>query len=132
LRWGLRGQGIEPHGERVELRLPVAAVTVKPPRGLEDRAGVEAAAADPASTLLGHEPGAHQHMDVARHRLQRDVERRRELGDEQVLTIEPREDRPPDRVGQRSEHQVEGLVVGLCVFHARVLLNLSDDNQSNS
>ena len=61
---------IEPHGERVELRLPVFAVAVEPQRGLEDRPGVEAAPADPAGALLLDEAGPDQHLDVARYRLQ--------------------------------------------------------------
>jgi hypothetical protein len=69
---------IEPYGERVELRLPVLAVAVEPQRGLEDRPGVEAAPADPAGALLFDETGPDQHLDVARHRLQRNGERRRQ------------------------------------------------------
>jgi len=62
--------------------------------------------------------------------LQRDVERRGKLGDEQVFAVEPRKDRPPYRVGQRAEHQVEGLVVGLRVIHGDALFNNADDSQS--
>jgi len=103
---------IEPRGERVELRLPILAVAVEPQRGLEDRPGVEPAPADPARALLLDEAGPDQHLDVARHRLQRDVERRRQLRDEQVLTIEPRQHRPPDRVGKRGKDAVEQRLSG--------------------
>src|SRR5262245_28105586 len=65
---------VEPGGERVELRLPVFAVAVDPHGRLIDRAGVETAAADAAGAFLGDEPGAHQHLDVAGHRLERDGE----------------------------------------------------------
>ncbi len=41
-------------------------------------------------------------------RLQRDVERRRQLADQQRLAVEPREDRQPHRVGKRPENEVEG------------------------
>jgi hypothetical protein len=118
----LRGrEGIEPHGERVELRLPVAAVAVEPQRSLKDRPGIKAAAADPARALLRHQPGTHQHLDVARHRLQRNIERRRQLGDEQVLPIQSVEDRTADRVGKRAEDQIESLVERFWLVHARNL-----------
>ena len=98
---------IEPRGERVELRLPVLAVAVEPQRGLENRPDLEPAPADPAGALLPDEAGPDQHLDVARHRLQRDVERRRKLGDEQILAVEPRQHRPPDRIGERGKDAVE-------------------------
>ena len=98
---------IEPRGERVELRLPVFAVAVEPQRGLEDRPGLEPAPADPPGALLLYEAGPDQHLDVARHRLQRDVERRRQFRDEQVLAIEPGQHSAPDRIGQRGKDVVE-------------------------
>jgi hypothetical protein len=61
---------IEPHGERVELGLPVLAIAVEPERGIEDRSGIEAAAADAPGALLFDQPGPDQDLDVARHRLQ--------------------------------------------------------------
>jgi hypothetical protein len=115
----LRRQGIEPHRQRVELALPVAAVAVEPQRGDEDRSGIEPAAADPTAAVLGHQPGAHQHLDVPRYRLQRNVERLCQFSDEQVLPIQPVEDCSPHRVGKRSEHLVEGLVVGFVSIHDR-------------
>ena len=98
---------IEPHGERVELRLPILAVAVEPQRGLEDRPGVEPAPADPAGALLFYEAGADKDLDVARHRLQRNVERCRQLRDEQILAIEPRQHRAADRIGKRGKDAVE-------------------------
>src|SRR5690348_3221065 len=65
---------VEPGGERVELRLPIFAVAVDPHGRLIDRSGVEPAAADAAGALLGHQPGAHQYLDMARDRLERDGE----------------------------------------------------------
>jgi len=103
---------IEPRGERLELRLPVFAIAVEPQRGLEDRPGIEPASADPAGALLPDETGPDQHLDVARHRLQRDVERRGQLRDQQIRAIEPDQHRAPDRVGQRSENAVEVRLVG--------------------
>jgi len=61
---------VEPGGKGVELRLPVFAVAIEPQRGLEDRAGFEPAAADPAGALLRDEAGPDQNLDVARHGLQ--------------------------------------------------------------
>jgi hypothetical protein len=103
---------IEPHGERVELRLPVLAVAVEPQRGLEDRPGIEPAPADPAGALLLDETGADQHLDVTRHRLQRDIEWRRQLRDEQILAIEPRQHRASDRIGERGKDAVEQRLAG--------------------
>ena len=103
---------IEPHGERVELRLPVLAVAVEPQCGLEDRPGIEPAPADAAGALLLDEAGPDQHLDVARHRLQRDVERRRQLRDEQIRAIEPRQHRAPDRIGERGKDAVEQRLPG--------------------
>jgi hypothetical protein len=125
----LRRHGVEPHRQSVELRLPVAAVAVEPKRGPEDRAGIEPTAADPTRALLGDEPGAHQDLYVARHRLQRDVERLGKLGDQTIPAVEPGQDRSPHRVRQRAEYQVQCLVVGLRLFHAWILLNRRDYNQ---
>jgi len=94
------------------LRLPVAAVPVEPQRGLEDRAGIEAATADAAAAFLSHEAGAHQNVDMARHRLQRNFERRRQLGDQQVFAIKLVEYLAANRVGERTEHRVEHQIIG--------------------
>ena len=126
----LRGsEGIEPHRKRIELRLPIAAVAVEPERGGKDRPGIEPAAADPAAALLGHQPGTDQHLDVPRHRLQRNVERRGELGDEQVFTIQSVEYRAPHRIGERAEHLIEDFIVGFGLIHAEMILNPLDDSQ---
>ena len=106
---------IEPHGERVELRLPVLAVAVEPQRGLEDRPGVEPAPADPAGALLLDEAGADKDLDVARHRLQRNVEPLGELRHQELAALEMHEDRAPHRIGQRREHLVEHGLVGIVV-----------------
>ena len=115
---------VEPHRQCVELRLPVLAVAVEPQRGLEDRPGIEAAPADPAGALLLDEAGADQHLDMARHRLQRDVKRRGQFRDEQILAVEPRQHRAPDGVGERGKDTVEQhlraieRVYGFCRNHA--------------
>jgi hypothetical protein len=105
------------------LRLPIAAVPVDPQPGLKDGAGVEPAAADPAGALLRDETGAHQNLDMARHRLQRNLERRRQLGDEQIFAIQSVEYRAANRIGERAEHQIEGRVVGFRNIHAADLIS---------
>jgi hypothetical protein len=127
----LRGaEGIEPQGERVELPLPIAAVAVEPKRGGEDRPGIEPAAADPAAALLRHQPGAHQHLDVARDRLQRNVKRRGELGHEPIFTIQSVEYRAPNWIGEGAEHPVQHLIVGFGIIHSGRIVNSFDNNQS--
>jgi hypothetical protein len=98
---------VEPGGERVELRLPILAVPIEPYSGLENRARIETTTADPAGALLFHETGPNEDLDVARHRLERDVEWRRQFRDEQILAIEPRQHGAPHRIGKSSEHAVE-------------------------
>ena len=98
---------VEPGGKGVELRLPVFAVAVEPQRGLEDRAGFEPAAADPARALLRDEAGADQNLDVARHGLQRNIEGRGQFRDEQIFAVQPRQHRAPHRIGKRREDAVE-------------------------
>jgi len=98
---------IEPGGERVELRLPIFAVAVEPERGLEDRPGFKPAAADPAGALLRDETGPDENLDVARHRLQGNVEGRGQFRDEQIFAVEPVQHRPPHRIGERRENAVE-------------------------
>jgi hypothetical protein len=127
---------IEPGGERVELRLPVFAVAVEPQRRLEDRSRFEAAAADPAGALLRDEAGPHEDLDVARHRLQRDVERRGQFRDEQILAVEPRQHRAAHRIGKRREDAVQHRLVGRFARidgfncgHAVNILNTIIDNQ---
>jgi len=56
-------------------------------------------------------------MDVARHRLQRDVERRRQLGDQQIFSIQSVEYRAPHRIGERTEHLVKGSFIGIGLAH---------------
>ena len=66
---------------------------------------------------------------MARHRLQRNVERRGELRDEQVFFIQSVEDFSPYRIGESAEHQIQGLVAGFRLIHAQSIMNLADDNQ---
>jgi len=119
---------IEPGGERVELRLPIFAVAIEPQRGLEDRPGFEPAAADPAGALLRDEAGPDQDLDVARHGLQRDIERRGQFRDEQILAVEPRQHRAPHRIGQRGEDAVQprffGCFARINGFHCDHAINI--------
>jgi len=98
---------VEPHRERVELRLPIFAVAVEPQRRLKDRPCIEPAPADTAGALLFDEAGPDQNLDVTRHRLQGDVERRGQLRNKQILAVETGQDRPADRIGERGKHTVE-------------------------
>jgi len=104
---------VEPRRERVELRLPVLAVAIEPDRGGKDRPGVEPAAADAAGALLRHETGAHEHLDVPRHGLQRDVERRRQFGNQPILPVERGQQGAPHRIGKRPENLVEDGAFGV-------------------
>src|SRR5437660_10204831 len=76
-------------GEHVELLLPVLAVAVHPDGRVEQGARVQAAPADASGALLLDEPRPHQYLDVTGHGLQFDLERGRELGDQQWQTVEP-------------------------------------------
>ena len=76
-----------------------------------DRPCIQAAAADPPGPLLLHQARPHQYLQMPRHRLQRDVEMRRHFLNQQVLAIQPVEDRPPDGIGQRAEDQAERLLL---------------------
>ena len=107
---------IEPHGERIELRLPVFAVAVEPQRGVKDRPRIEPAPADPTDALLSDEAGADQDLDVARHRLQRDRERRGDFGNQQRSFVEPLQDRAADGIAEGEEHGIQG-VGGLIARH---------------
>src|SRR5262252_716602 len=78
LRRPLRGPRVdfrERCREHVELLLPVLAVTVHPHGCIEQRTGVETAAADTPAALLLDQPGAHQNLDVSRYGLERNFER---------------------------------------------------------
>jgi hypothetical protein len=125
------GEGIEPQRQRIELRLPIAAVAIEPERSGEDRSGIDPAAADPAAALLRHQAGAHQYLDMARHRLQRNVERRSELGDQQIFTIQSVEYRASNRIGERAEHPVEDLTIGFGVIHGEMVQQCFDNNQQS-
>lgn len=62
-------------------------------------------------------PGTHQDLDVPRDSLKRNVERRRELGHEQCLVIQPLEDPAADGVGQGETNSVEAAFNSLRARH---------------
>jgi hypothetical protein len=65
-------------------------------------------AAPPLGIALAHdEPGAFEHVDVARHRGQREIEGRGQLADGRVTLGEPREDGAARGVGEGREHGIE-------------------------
>jgi len=61
---------------------------------------------------LRHQAGAHQDVDVARHRLERNLERGRQFGDQQVFAIKLVEYLAANRVGKRAEHRIEHQIIG--------------------
>src|SRR5260370_26810 len=99
--------------QQVELLLPVLAVAIEPDGGVEDRAGVQAASADPPGSLLVDETGANQDLDMLRYRLQRDREGRGDFRNQKLATAEPAQNGAPDRVRKRRKHLAQaGVVVG--------------------
>src|SRR5262249_4713423 len=94
-------------GQQVELRLPILAVAVEPDCGVEDRPRHPAAAPDAPGPCLGHQRGAHEHLDGLRHRLQRDVEMLRDLRRQELLPVETAQDGAAYRIGERREHLIE-------------------------
>src|SRR5437773_10374744 len=53
------------------------------------------------------QPRALEHVQVARNRRQRDVERLRQVADRRLAPREPGEDRAARRIGERGENDVE-------------------------
>src|SRR5690242_15182129 len=99
--------------QRVELLLPVLAVAVEPHGRAVQCADREAAAADATAALLLHQPRPHQHLDVARYGLQRDVVSGRQFRYQQRMPVETLEDVAPYRVSEGEEHLVEAHLIGL-------------------
>src|SRR2546422_8430855 len=98
----LLGFGLgEVGGERVELRLPVAAVPLDPAGRLFHGAGDQPAAAHPAMLGVSHEPRALEHAQVLVNAGERDGEGARQLGDPRLAPREAGEDRAPRGVGER-------------------------------
>src|SRR2546426_9266589 len=96
----LRGFGLgEVGGERVELRLPVAAVPLDPAGRLSHGAGDQPAAAHPAMLGVSHEPPALEHAQVLVNAGERDGEGARQLGDRRLA---------PREAGERSEERRVG------------------------
>jgi hypothetical protein len=75
---------------------------------------------------LRHEAGTDQHLDMARYRLQRNLERRRQLGYQQVFAIELVEYLPSDRIGERAKHQVEGRFRRFDGIHGTMITRIMD------
>jgi len=75
----------------------------------------------------GDEPRLLEHLNVLGHRLFRDVERRRQLVDRGRAAGQPRDDGPPNRVGQRHEGAVQP---GVCISITPQLSTLRLINRS--
>jgi hypothetical protein len=91
----------------------VFAVAVEPERRRQHRSGIEAAATDAPGAFLAHQSCADQDLDVARHRLQRDIEWRCEFGHQQCAFIQPPQDRAPGRIRESEEYSVKQRLIGV-------------------
>jgi len=105
-------------GEEIELLLPVFAVAVDPDGSGEDRFREQAAPVDAAAAFLSDKPGAHQHLDVPGHGLQRDVERLSQFRHERWSCLEPLQDRAAYRVGERKEGAIEDFFLRVALVAA--------------
>src|SRR5690349_14687844 len=119
-------------GQQIERLLPMCAVTVEPDGSGKDGAGVEAAPADTSGSLLVHQTSAHQDVDMAGYRLQRDIERRREFGDKQLLLAKACQYGAPHRVAQSEEHLVEQRRLFVCHLTCGLIVNGFVDDRARS
>jgi hypothetical protein len=92
----------------VEALGPEASVVVEPTRGLLH--GLRTQPADDSAPALPprDQPRAGKHVEVLDHRRQRDRERLGEFAYRRAfLLAEPRQQRPPRRIGERREGAIE-------------------------
>jgi hypothetical protein len=76
------------------------------------RPGGELAGDGAADLCSGDQSGIREHVEMLHDRRQRHRERPGELAHRQaVLVVQPRDQRPPRRVGERREGAVEGLLM---------------------
>src|SRR5262249_53484989 len=106
-RFRLLHDVVEVKSKSVELILPVFAVAVDPDGGAMDWPGIESTAADATRALLGDETGAHQDLDMLRHRLERNVEGCGQFRNKKRFAVESFEDGAADRIGECGKNQVE-------------------------
>ncbi len=94
--------GFEITRERIELRLPGAAVALDPCRGAFHRAGGEPAAVDAAVNFAVEKSRRLEDTQMLRDRRQRHREGIGQLGHRRFAPREARQDGATRRVGQRS------------------------------
>src|SRR3954452_11243449 len=101
------GSAIEPLFQRVEAGVPEAAVALEPLGGIAHRRAAQSRRAQLRGPPALDQAGALEDAQVLGDGLQRDRERRGELVHRGLALDEPREDRPPGRVGQGGEGRAE-------------------------
>src|SRR2546422_6986801 len=100
----LLGFGLgEVGGERVELRLPVAAVPLDPAGRLSHGAGDQPAATHPAMLGVSHESRALEHAQVLVNAGERDCEGARQLRDRRLAPPEAGAGRGPPGGGEAGD-----------------------------
>lgn len=87
--------------------VPEAAVLFEPAQGGDDRRRIETAAMRSSRALASQEARCLEHPKVFRDRRPRHRERRRERADIGLALRQPRDDRPPCRIGERAEYAVK-------------------------
>src|SRR5215211_4804650 len=93
--------------EAVHLLLPGALARLHPCNRLVERLGVQPAGAPLRLAATHDQPGALEHLQVARDRGQAHRERLGELVDRRLALGQARQDRAPRRVGERTEGQAQ-------------------------
>ncbi len=91
----------EPPVEVVEAVRPERAVPLEPLCSVAERLTPQPRRAQLCCSAALDQPGALEHAQVLRHRLDRDRKRLGELVDGRLAGCEPLEDRPPRRISQR-------------------------------
>ena len=82
-------------------------VVVDPDSGVIEWRSIKIALRDAARPLLRDQACTHQHLDVTRDCLQRHGERLSQLRHQRRAFVEPAQDRPAHRIGQREEDTVQ-------------------------
>src|SRR5688572_1188200 len=95
--------------EPIEAVLPQAAVVLEPVVRVPERAWLEAARAPLCGAPARDETGALQHLEMLGDGGEADVEGLRQLRHRRLPQRQPRQDRPPGRVGQRRKRRGEAV-----------------------
>src|SRR4051812_8116773 len=108
IQWGV--QGSEVVVELVEALRPQAPVRLDPVDSGVQGMPLEVAGAELGLPTTGDQSRALEHLQVLGDPGQAQAERLRQLVDRGVTGREPRHDRPPGRIGQRSERGIESFL----------------------